>query len=223
MIIDLMNGAIMGESSKPYFEEIGAAWDQLRSGFFSDEVRERAVSVAEVSEKSLAADLGAGTGFITEALLAKGARVIAVDQSPAMLDALRAKFPLPERVETRVGTADALPLNTASVDYVFANMYLHHVDDPPSAIAEMMRILRPGGRAVVTDLDTHDFEFLRTEQHDRWLGFDRADIERWFRDAGLQNVSVDCVGENCCSESPDGTAAAISIFLASGTKPERPS
>jgi ubiquinone/menaquinone biosynthesis C-methylase UbiE len=218
-----MIGAIMGESSKQYFEEIGAGWDQLRSSFFSNEVRERAVSVAEVQASSLTADLGAGTGFITEALLDRGARVIAVDQSPAMLDALRTKFPEQNRVETRVGTADALPLDTASVDYVFANMYLHHVDDPPSAIAEMMRILRPGGRVVVTDLDTHDFEFLRTEQHDRWLGFERADIERWFREAGLQGVNVDCVGENCCSESPDGTAASISIFLASGTKPERPS
>jgi ubiquinone/menaquinone biosynthesis C-methylase UbiE len=218
-----MIGAIMGESSKQYFEEIGAEWDQLRSGFFSNEVRERAIAVTKVGEQSVAADLGAGTGFITEALLDRGARVIAVDQSPAMLDALRAKFPLSERVETRVGTAEALPLDTASVDYVFANMYLHHVDHPPTAIAEMTRILRPGGRVVVTDLDTHDFEFLRTEQHDRWLGFERSDIERWFREAGLHGVSVDCVGENCCSESPDGTAASISIFLAAGTKADQPS
>ena len=115
--------------------------------------------------------------------------------------------------------AEHLPLETASVDYAFANMYLHHVEDPPTAIAEMVRILKPGGRLVVTDLDTHEFEFLRTEQHDRWLGFERADVRRWFREAGLDGVRVECVGEKCCAESEDGEDAAISIFIASGARP----
>lgn len=209
----------MSASSKEYFERLGADWDELRAGFFSNRLREEALSVAEVEEGGVAADLGAGTGFITEALLGRGLRVVAVDQSPAMLDALRRKFPFSDRVDTRIGEAEELPLDTASVDYAFANMYLHHVEGPATAIHEMARILKPGGRLVVTDLDTHDFEFLRTEQHDRWLGFEREDVRRWFREAGLDGVRVDCVGENCCTESAEGQDIAISIFIASGTKP----
>jgi len=209
----------MTTSSRAYFDELGAGWDGLRAGFFSERVREAAISVAGVEAGKLAADLGAGTGFVTEALLEQGLRVVAVDQSPAMLDALRSKFPNPGRVETRVGEAARLPLQTASVDYAFANMYLHHVEDPLAAIVEMTRTLKPGGKLVVTDLDTHRFEFLRTEQHDRWLGFERDDVRQWFRDAGLQDVKVNCVGEDCCAESADGEDAAISIFVASGTKP----
>jgi len=48
-------------------------------------------------------------------------------------------------------------------------MYLHHVEDPPAAIKEMVRILKPGGKIVITDADEHNYEFLRTEQQDRWL------------------------------------------------------
>jgi ubiquinone/menaquinone biosynthesis C-methylase UbiE len=96
-------------------------------------------------------------------------------------------------------------------------MFLHHVDDPLSSIKEMTRILKPGGKLVITDLDEHNFEFLRTEQHDRWLGFQRDDIRKWFSEAGLKNVIVDCVGENCCSQSECGCASAsVSIFVASG-------
>jgi ubiquinone/menaquinone biosynthesis C-methylase UbiE len=210
---------IVTTSSKQYFDDIGGTWDTLREDFFSERVREQAVAVAGVESGSLAADLGAGTGFITEALLARGVKVVAVDQSEAMLGALRQNFPSPERVETRVGQAEQLPVESGSVDYAFANMYLHHVEDPAVAIQEMARILKPGGQLVVTDLDTHEHEFLRTEQHDRWLGFERQAIADWFRRAGLEDVRVDCVGENCCTESGDGEHVAISIFLASGRKP----
>ncbi|MDA3846326.1 MAG: SAM-dependent methyltransferase, partial [Vallitaleaceae bacterium] len=75
----------------------------------------------------------------------------------------------------------------------------------------------PGGKLVITDLDAHGFDFLRTEHYDRWLGFDREDIAYWFKEAGLKNITVDCVGGNCCTTSREGFGAAeISIFIAYG-------
>jgi len=207
-------------SSQEYFAQVAGQWDELRAGFFPEAVREKALALAGVRAGRTAADLGAGTGFVTQALLAAGLDVFAVDQSPAMLAQLRAKFGDSGRLTALEGRAQRLPLPTASVDYVFANMFLHHVDDPAQAIAEMARVLRPGGRLVVTDLDSHAHAFLLSEHHDRWPGFARAEVSAWLAGAGLVAVSVDCAGQDCCAAACDGgDSARISIFAASAAKP----
>ncbi len=206
--------------SKEYFEKVADQWDQMRKGFFSDKVRKVAVAKADIQAGKLAADIGAGTGFITEELVQSGLKVIAVDQSEAMLEEMKKKFGCHDTIEYRIGQFNNLPIQDKSVDYSFANMYLHHVDSPLKAIEEMVRVLKPGGKVVITDMDEHEFEYLRKEQHDRWLGFKRKDIEQWLKEAGLKNVKVECVGEECCDDSEEGKEKAkVSLFVASGDKP----
>ncbi|MBI4787395.1 MAG: methyltransferase domain-containing protein [Chloroflexi bacterium] len=203
-------------SSKAYFDKVANQWDQMRTSFFSKEVRDEAYAVAGVRAGESAADIGAGTGFIAEGLRERGLNVIAVDHSEAMLAELRKRF---DGIDCRLGGEDHLPITSAAVDYAFANMYLHHVENPAAAIGEMARTVKPGGKLVITDLDEHTFEFLRTEQYDRWMGFRREDVRRWFEHAGLRNVVVDCVGANCCADSSCGSEHAnVSIFVASGEK-----
>ncbi|HLQ04002.1 MAG TPA: hypothetical protein VK114_04300, partial [Nitrososphaerales archaeon] len=70
------------------------------------------------------------------------------------------------------------------------------------------------------DLDSHEFEFLRTERHDSWKGFERVNVEL-VTGAGLTNVAVESLGEDCCTKSSKGDAEAmVSIFFASGRKPD---
>lgn len=205
--------------SKEYFKDVASQWDTMRKGFFSDDIREKACSAANVQQGKIAADIGAGTGFITEALLNHGLKVIAVDNSKEMLDQMKKKFGSNGNIDYRLGESEKLPIENGAVDYAMANMYLHHVENPLSAIKEMVRILKPGGKLVITDLDEHHHEFLRTEQHDRWMGFQREDIKNWLTEAGLKNAAVDCAGGNCCSESKCGCEnASISIFMAYGEK-----
>lgn len=210
-------------SSVPYFNQVAGQWDDLRQTFFSDSVREAALAAAGVQPGELAADIGAGSGFITEALIAAGLSVIAVDPSARMLEVMRGKFSDSAAVDYRVGTAEQIPLEAHSVRRAFANMCLHHVDDPAAAIRDMARIIQPGGKLVITDLDSHNFAFLRDEHQDRWMGFDRSDIARWFTEAGLIDVSVSSIGSDCCADSACGTQrATVSIFLAVGTQAEAP-
>lgn len=206
-------------NSKNYFEKVSRQWDQMRKGFFSEKVRKVAVAKADVQAGKLAADIGAGTGFITEELIQNGLKVIAVDQSQAMLDMMKKKFDRSDSVEYRIGDFNRLPIQNETLDYIFANMYLHHVDSPRAAIKEMVRTLKPGGKIIITDMDEHEYEFLRKEQHDRWLGFKRKDVARWFKKAGLKKIAVDCVGEDCCANADEcRETASVSLFVAYGEK-----
>ena len=206
-------------SSKKYFDDVASQWDKMRETFFSEAVREKAFAVANVQPDQLAADIGAGTGFITEGLIKKGLKVIFIDQSEEMIRETQKKFKDYSNIDYRKGDAESLPVDDESVDYVFANMYLHHVESPPIAIKEMVRILKHGGKLVITDMDEHNFEFLKKEQFDLWMGFKREDVERWFTEAELKEVIVDCVGENCCAPSECGDEfASVNIFVASGKK-----
>ena len=206
------------KGSKDYFNNVSSEWDAMRQGFFPEEVRTKTLAEAEIVPDTLAIDLGAGTGFITEVLLKAGVSVIAIDQSEEMLKVLERKFSSPW-LQCRAGEGEALPVEEGVADYLFANMYLHHTENPRAAIREAARSLKEWGRLVITDLDEHNFEFLVTEQHDQWMGFDRSDVKNWFLEAGLKKVSVKSIGEECCAESTCAKSSAkVSIFIAVGDK-----
>ena len=207
----------MSDETREYFESVADKWDKMRRTFFGEGVRNSAMAAAAITPSSVVVDVGTGTGFMAEGALAAGAHVIGVDSSDRMLVQARSHFSQPT-FETRVGDVESLPIRDEEADVVLANMVLHHAPDPTRAIHEMTRVLKPGGRLVITDADTHEHEWLRTEQHDRWLGFERSDIARWFRDAGLVDVSVSDTTEFCCPTSECGIKAAITIFVARGVK-----
>ena len=204
--------------TREYFDNVAGKWDEMRRQFFGDGVRSAAIAAAGVGPGMTVADIGTGTGFLAEAALDAGARVIGVDLSEGMLQQVTTRF-AGRPFEARQSTTDALPLAPGEADAVVANMFLHHAEDPPATIAQLAGALKPGGRLVITDADTHTHEWLRTEQHARWLGFDRADIAKWFRDAGLDDVTVSDTQEICSPTSSCGTKAAITIFLARGCRP----
>lgn len=91
------------------------------------------------------ADIGAGTGKLTEQLIDVGFDVIAVEPSGAMLDVLGRTCPTAARVQA---TAEATGLADASVDAVVCAQTWHWVD-VPRASRELARIMAPGGRAVL--------------------------------------------------------------------------
>ena len=205
-------------SSSEYFKGVSGKWDSMREQFFSEKVRDEAAIKVKTESGKTAADIGAGTGFITEGLLNAGLNVVAVDSSTEMLEVLKQKFGHFREVRIVQTTPDRINVADNSVDYVFANMYLHHVDDPLAMIKEMVRILKPGGKLALTDLTEHKYEELLKEHHDRWPGFNMPDLYEWFVKAGLKEISIEVLNQSCTCESECGNKISIGIFLAYGEK-----
>jgi ubiquinone/menaquinone biosynthesis C-methylase UbiE len=97
-------------------------------------------------------DVGCGTGTLAIALATDGADVVGVDGDAEVLALARAK-PGADAVQWRKGLATALPLASASADRVVMSLLLHHLDAGAkrAALAEAVRVLRPGGRLHVAD------------------------------------------------------------------------
>ncbi len=210
----------MTQAAAGYFDRVAAVWDSLRAGYFGEAVREAAIGRAYLRPEMVVADVGAGTGFMAAGLAPLVTKVYAVDGSPAMLEVCQRNLAGFSNVELRLADGAALPFADASLDAVFANMYLHHCPAPQAAIAEMVRVLKPGGRLVITDLDRHEHVWMREEMADVWLGFDRGEVKGWLRSAGLVNLIVDCTGQDCCAaaQADPAAAAAVSVFVATGSR-----
>jgi ubiquinone/menaquinone biosynthesis C-methylase UbiE len=118
-----------------------AAYERGRPGYPPEAMAEL-VSVLAIGRGATVLDLAAGSGKLTRQLLPAGAGLVAVEPSRAMRERLAAAAP---GVRVLEGTAEAIPLPDGSVDAVTVGQAFHWFDGP-RAVAELHRVLRPGGR-----------------------------------------------------------------------------
>ncbi len=101
-------------------------------------------------------DVATGTGLVARDLARRNVRVVGLDQSPAMVSrgaAVARERDLSDRVRFVLGQAQALPFGPETFDALTFTYLLRYVDDPASTIAELVRVLRPGG--VMASLEFH--------------------------------------------------------------------
>ncbi len=189
-------GGVDSRDGKAFFERVSSEWDDMRSSFYNADIIDALAERTALDEHSRVVDVGTGTGFVAAGLAGRVACVVGVDNSPAMmavardnLDALGA-----DNVTLLDGAVDALPLADDSVDIAVANMVLHHAPNPASMIAEMARVVRPGGRIGITDEIAHHYEWMRTEQADLWLGFTPEQVADHFAQSRLVEYGYSSLG-----------------------------
>jgi ArsR family transcriptional regulator len=211
------------QRSQGYFESVAGDWEHIRKSYFDDRVTSLAIEKLLPDDLTLA-DIGCGTGSLTVELARFAGKVIGIDLSREML--WRARAVARERelrnVEFRQGDALNLPLKAHSVDAAFCVMVLHFLPDPQRAIANLCRITRSGGTVILVDLVEHKQDWMREQMAHRWLGFEQAQIEGWFRDAGVPQVDFELTGAFAGEKMARNGNRPVEIFVARARVLEQP-
>jgi len=220
--------------------QVAAHWDRRAAHFdedFGHSIKtaaeraawDRILDLVIPSRPLDALDVGCGTGFLSLELAARGHGVVGIDLAPAMLEAARAKAAA-QGLMVRFETADAenLPYPAGSFDLVISRHVLWTLPHPEAAIADWLRVLRPGGRLAVIDGAQYNDasaplqrENARTSAEyaavgDRlpfYGGRPRDEIEALLRTKGLAGVGSDPL--------EDLVEAQVQRMVAEGQEPRR--
>lgn len=128
-----------------YFEGVADVYDQVLPFFAS--FAWQFVAALEVPPDAQVLDLAAGRGALSSELAGRADRTVAVDAAPRMVELLARDLP---EVDCRVMDAAALDFPDATFDLVVAGFVAHILLDPAAAVAEVRRVLRPGGEFAFT-------------------------------------------------------------------------
>lgn len=196
--------------ARAFFAGVASEWDRLRTELYGERFTAEAIA-ALLPENAVVADLACGSGAVTALLAPAVGRVLAVDSSPEMLRAARARTGGAPNVELRAGDLTDLPIATGGCDAALLLLALTHVADPPRVLAEVARILAPGGRAVVVDLLRHDRDAFRRQMGQLGNGFEPAELAALLEGGGLGAV-------RCRPLPPEPKAKGPALLLATGAR-----
>ena len=196
--------------SQKFFSSAAGQWDRLRVELFGSRADLLGL-LGLLDESWTVGDLGCGTGQLTESIAPFVHRVIAVDDSSAMLGAARRRLASMSNVEVKSGRLESLPIEDGSLDAALLFLVLHYVPEPEEAIAEACRTLKHGGRLLIVDMMPHDREDLLHEMGHVWRGFSEEQIASLFESAGLGGARYHPL-------PPDEAAKGPTLFVASARK-----
>lgn len=192
------------------FDELAPVYDEILPFFagFAD----LHVAWLDPAPSARALDLGAGSGALTGALLARGCQVTAVDAAPAMVAKLARLHPA---AAARTMDVARLDFPDESFDLVTAGFVMHLLDDPAATMAEAHRVLRPGG--VFSFSTPHgvekapewDFYPALRDEFQRFIPEGRGrlsrplDEEQLLKDAGFRDLDYIAVEQRLPVEDAD--------------------
>jgi ubiquinone/menaquinone biosynthesis C-methylase UbiE len=138
-------------------------------------------------------DIGAGTGLLGLALLDDIGEVVLAEPSDGMLAVIAQKLATADLPQVTAVKLDLVadPPPGDPFDLAISLLVLHHIEDTAAALAAVRRLLRPGGRMALSDLDTEDGTFHSAEAEGiHHLGFDRRALAELARTAGFVEVEA---------------------------------
>jgi ubiquinone/menaquinone biosynthesis C-methylase UbiE len=138
-----------------YFDRWAAGYDGGRIGPWFRYTQDLAIGALQLTPSSRVLDVGCGTGaaVLRMATLVPAGKAYGIDISPAMIARAQSKLPnqLALQVEFRCAASDAIPYPDGSFDHALCTNSFHHYPDPLRSLAEISRVLTPGGQLVILE------------------------------------------------------------------------
>lgn len=228
--LEIANMTQAGNNADPnsVFEAMAPAYERWAEPV-SAEVAEVAIERAGLTKDMRVLDIGAGTGNLAVPASAKGCRVVAIDNTPAMVRCLQARLaPFPQ---SRAEAMDmrALTFEPASFDAVFSIFCAAFMDDAEAIFAQIVRLAKPGGSVCIvnwtTEFGAPMFELLARalralparQDLATSPGLDRLltvhELKEALLGAGCSNVSVDPVEVSCRLPAPPVFLEELDTFF----------
>ncbi len=167
--------AARATDSRTFFGQLHEGWDSVRRELFGDGFLLPTL-LGLVDPVLVVADLGCGTGEAVAMLAPHIKHVIGVDREQKMLDIAAQRTAAATNIDFRCGGLTDLPMEDASVDATLCMLVLHHIADTDGVLAQIARVLRPGGRAVVLDMVAHNRNEYRATMGHEHQGFDVEEL-----------------------------------------------
>jgi ubiquinone/menaquinone biosynthesis C-methylase UbiE len=189
-------GEIGKSASREYFDRHAASYETHRRWHNVREPQAVALELLERGADDRLLDVGCGTGAAVREAAPVVARAVGLDLAPGMVEQARtlaADFPDSELV---VGDSEALPFADGEFTAVLCSTSIHHYPHPDKAVAEMARVLAPGGRVAIGDANRDRFLIKVLDRISRRLQrshvriLSSAELSDYLAEAGLRRTGA---------------------------------
>ena len=185
--------------SEHFFQTIKERWSALRTSLFGDQFL--LPTLLSLLDSSLSiVDLGCGNGDTLLALAPHVDSLVGIDRSPSMLSIAQERCIQYPHVHLKEGVLEALPLEDEQFDVALCILVLHHVPDIYTAFDEIVRVLKPTGRLIIVDMQTHSKKEFQKQMGHKHLGFSISDF---------QHPSLTCVKHSALSQQEDALGPTL--------------
>ncbi|MDD3774585.1 MAG: class I SAM-dependent methyltransferase [Sulfurovaceae bacterium] len=178
------------EQNKDLFEHKSKNWDmnsiRVRN---AKEISDIILNNIDINSSMEIVDFGAGTGLLSYFIAKHVSKIIAIDNSPSMLEEFRAKQS-EFACETDIIKADIMKNDLKlSVDGIISSMTMHHIEDIEALFLKLFNMLHKGGFIAIADLDSEDGTFHSDNEGVYHYGFDREMLTNIAKEAGFININ----------------------------------
>lgn len=157
-------------------------------------------------------DLGCGVGRLAALFAATGNKVTGVDNSAEQIQAARRLHKDQTGLQFTRAAMEDTGLPGESWDIAVISHSLHHAARPQACLQEAWRLLVPGGKLLILDLNRHHEDWIKDRFADFWLGFDHRELEGLMADCGFVDIASQIAG-------PDPDFPSLEPIILCGQRP----